>query len=328
MDPQSPHQAQIPTRDYKSSESDEDMEVSTTPRARRGSSESPPRQGGPRSPNLYRLVPVSDNMSEASVSSTNSPDPERPADMPRMYFVPGMNLYPTSSSPESREPSTEPRAITDGRESSVPAEMPPETPASQLAETPQEVGQSHTPLPSLYGGSPAVRMPRELPRYPHPSQQQQQSVSPADFKIESPDIVLMGPPTPMPFTPRPGHTPQSSDGISPPTGSNSQQGLVNSSASRRRTRGSLAAAAAAATVVPEAPRAPTPEPGAPVQASITVWIMTQDKTWLLPQPQLGVSLAQTVPPDFEPPAWMKYTRTPILWDGKTDAGNYDHFELR
>src|SRR4051812_27529296 len=109
MDSQSPNQTQIPNQDqegqvvlYQPESDGEEMEMATTPRGRRGYPESPPLRTFPPSPR-YRLVPVSDNMSEMS-ESTNSPSPERPADFLR-GFVPGMNVYYDSSSSDSREPS-------------------------------------------------------------------------------------------------------------------------------------------------------------------------------------------------------------------------------
>jgi hypothetical protein len=136
--------------------------------------------------------------------------------------------------------------------------------------------------------------------------------------MESPDIT-MSPPVP------PAPPPADSQLVAMETSvaSMSQQSPVlppNTNPARRTTRGSLAAAAAAATGPEEPPKRATPEPGAPVQASSTTWIITQDQTWLLPPPRLGVSLAQIVPPDVEVPNWMKCTRAPIVWDGKTDAG--------
>lgn len=316
--PQPPNQTQIPTQDqegqvvlYQPDSDGEEMEMATTPRGRRGYPESPPLRTFPPSPR-YRLVPVSDNMSEMS-ESTNSPSPERPADLPR-GFVPGMNVYYSSSSSDSRDPSVEPQVIMDDPSNETPAQMPPETPAVHYMDTPRDFTQIHTPAPILRSGTPTMRHVSEPPP-PPPPPLHPPSATPANFKTESPDIVLLGPPTPSQ-----NQTPQSSS--TSPAALLQHQGHANHVSTRRTTRGSLAAAAAAATTPPAPPRAPTPEPGAPVQASITTRIITKDQTWLLPAPQLGVSLAQIVPADVDPPQWMKYTRAPIVWDGKTDAGKY------
>jgi hypothetical protein len=89
---------------------------------------------------------------------------------------------------------------------------------------------------------------------------------------------------------------------------------------RRTTRGSLAAAANTSGDVSQVMKRSTPEPGDPIQASVTCWIVTKLKDWVLPPPKMGVSLAQIVPPDVATHPWMKFTRHPILWDQKTDAG--------
>ncbi|KIM28629.1 hypothetical protein M408DRAFT_23673 [Serendipita vermifera MAFF 305830] len=301
MDTSSPQENQVVPYQKPDSADEEEEEMATTPRGRRGF---PSRR---RSPNLYRLVPVADDMSEVS-ESTNSPSPERPANMSTTYFTPGMNVYYNhSSSPEPPNPSSAPPAITDGKSKETPAAMPPETPAAYYMDTPRAYPQSHTPAAFVRASTPVVRTASEPPQPPPPS------ISPADVKTESPDIALMGAPTP-----RTNHTPQNNNATSP----DAQQGSVQSGSSRRTTRGSLAAAAAAAntTTQDQTPPSSTPDPGAPIRASITTWIITKDKAWILPSPQLGVSLAQVVPADVDPPQWMKYTRAPIVWDGKTDAG--------
>ncbi|KAG8834316.1 Forkhead box protein I2 [Serendipita sp. 399] len=98
----------------------------------------------------------------------------------------------------------------------------------------------------------------------------------------------------------------------------------NAAAARRTTRGSIAAAAAAAHGPEQTPQAtqplePSRKPGS-VRASMDAWLEPNDPNWTLPPPQLGVSLAQIAPPGSTVLTWMRLTRYPIIWDGKTDAG--------
>jgi hypothetical protein len=105
----------------------------------------------------------------------------------------------------------------------------------------------------------------------------------------------------------------------------SAPGPLTAASTRRTTRGSLAAAAEAA----KQPRFNiiAPGPGGGFQVSHNTYLVTQKKDWMLPEAQFGVSLAQIIPVDCQAKPWMRLTRHPIIWDGRTDAGKSHSFAL-
>ena len=311
--------------------------VTTTAPARRPLSypESPPLRTRPPLPVLFRLLPVSRNPPQNNVSdgemsdmSANSPSPIRPDNLP--FYPTPLNVYRRSASPESREPSLEPEERENAIQTTnneTPAPLPPETPFTQMMDTPGPIAHAQTPQP--YRDHGAVTQVRGRSEPPAERSQQieiiQRPPSPPSIKTETRDVPIHAPvttasPDPadsqlieMETSPAAASTPGPLSTLAP----SPNQTLVPT---RRMTRGFVAAAAAATSEA--APRRSVLQPGAPIQASITTWIITNDRSWVLPAPRLGVSLAQIVPADVEAPAWMKFTRAPIVWDGKTDAGEY------
>lgn len=269
------------------------------------SARSPPAEPDPPSLPVtarpFRLVPVierrspsPDYSSDPDRSFSISPEPERP--FRARFILPPSNVgLQLAETPET---------------GSTPSALPPETPSRLIAPSPLPVVVS-TPRPTS-----------ESMRALQNSQNQivvKTEESPAET-LRASDNTPTGSDS--------STSTQSGFGDSTSTTVPSTYNLqsaptvthLGTPSTRRTTRGSLAAAASTSGDVSQVMKRATPEPGDPIQASVTCWIVTKLKDWVLPPPKMGVSLAQLVPPDVATHPWMKFTRHPILWDQKTDAG--------
>ncbi|KAG8817347.1 Forkhead box protein F2 [Serendipita sp. 401] len=182
----------------------------------------------------------------------------------------------------------------------TPAIAPPDTPMEHAVSTPRPLLLTTASTPGRHTSEPPG-----APRLQFPGHATRSSLSPS--------------PEGKPYS-------QLAQELAPPQTAESVASSFsrNAAAARRTTRGSLAAAAAAASV-PEQVRQTslqletTRKPGS-VRVSADAWLEPDDPNWIMPPPQLGVSLAQISPPGSTVLTWMRLTRHPIIWDGKTDAG--------
>lgn len=329
-EPPSPEHVRPPMdEDYDDDESTERCPTPQEPKARLGAGTQSLEDSDVHS---FRLVPVSENTKNpTSERNPRASSPASPTGSSSSRYSPASRRNIPSPHPETRAAllnhlisTGELRGELREMYGPSPAELPPETPANLVAPTPG------TTAPTPFASTDAT-ISRDMPM---PSPHAEPSVSatiqaPDQVKMESPAETLKADTTPDYDS---ASSPESQDdGTSPDSGSYSHRlqpsqlqpalnGSFTQNSNRRMTRGSLAAAAQAAQTVNAPIKKTTPEPGAPVQASVNCWILTNRKDWVLPPPRMGVSLADLLPGDVIPQPWMHHTRHPILWDQKTDPG--------